>query len=229
VKSGFAQAGCGVLRVMPQASLETHVSPKLALRPRQPDDARDLLVLFNEPDFLETALMRDPFADAGEINAWLDGLQASRRFELVATRDGRCVAFGALYVHGEHFDHCGTLTMGVRSGFRGQGIGAALLRALLATAKRFARLAKIGLTVLVENAPAIRLYRRHGFAIEGLHRRFARRPHGFCDAYSMALLLDEPTIAPSARSAVAPEADRKQVEQLSHGACGARFPQGPQG
>jgi len=216
---------------MPQALSAIHLpparhSPKLAVRPRQPDDAGDLFVLFNEPDFLETALMRDPFADAGEINAWLDGVQASRRFELVVTRDGVCVAFGALYVHAEHFDHCGTLTMGVRSGYRGQGIGAALLRALLATARRFARLAKIGLTVLVENAPAIRLYRRHGFAIEGLHRRFARRAHGFCDAYSMALLLDEPTLAPRA---AAPEADRNPGGQLSHGACGTRIPQAPQG
>jgi putative acetyltransferase len=214
---------------MPQALLDPHISPKLALRPRLPEDAPDLLDLFNEPDFLETALMRDPFADAGEINAWLDGMKASRRFELVATRDGLCVAFGALYVQGEHFDHCGAVTMGVRGGFRRQGIGAALLRALLATAQRFAGLAKIGLTVLVENAPAIRLYRRHGFAIEGLHRRFARRPHGFCDAYSMALLLDEPRPVPDARSALTAEADRKQVEQLSHGACGARFPQAPPG
>jgi len=219
---------------MPQALSETQFppprpSPKLAVRPRQPDDASDLFFLFNEPDFLETALMRDPFADVDEINSWLEGIQASRRFELVVTRDGVCVAFGALYVHAEHFDHCGTLTMGVRSGFRGQGIGTALLRALLTTAGRFAGLAKIGLTVLVENAPAIRLYCRHGFAIEGLHRRFARRPHGFCDAYSMALLLDEPTLAPAARRAAAPEADRNPSGQLSHGACGTRIPQAPQG
>ena len=194
--SGLAQGGWVFLTGMPQAVLENLASParlsaNLALRPRQPDDARDLFLLFNEPDFLETALMRDPFADTGEINHWLDGVQATRRFELVVTGEGRCIAFGALYVHAEHFDHCGTLTMGVRNGFRRQGVGTMLLCALLATARRFAGLAKIALTVLVENEPAIRLYRRHGFAIEGLHRRFARRAHGFCDAYSMAMLLDD--------------------------------------
>jgi putative acetyltransferase len=168
---------------------------EMAIRPRQPCDSADLFVLFNEPDFRETALMRDPFAHPGEIGPWLDSIKASRRFELVVTRDGAAVGFGALYVNGEHFDHCGVLTIGVRREVRGQGIGTALLRALLATAQRFAGLAKIALTVLVENEPAIRLYRRHGFAIEGLHRRFARRGQEFCDAYSMALLLDEP--APS--------------------------------
>jgi putative acetyltransferase len=171
--------------------IDTDVSRALALRPRARRDAADLFALFNEPDFLQTALMRDPFADIAEINPWLDGVQASRRHEAVVTREGVCVAFGALYAHGEHFDHCATLTMGVRKAHRGQGIGGLLVRALLTTGRRLPGLAKIALTVLVDNEPAIRLYRRHGFVVEGLHRRFARRGAGFCDAYSMALLLGE--------------------------------------
>jgi RimJ/RimL family protein N-acetyltransferase len=61
-----------------------------------------------------------------------------------------------------------------------------LLRVLLATAECVAKLTKVQLTVFVDNAPAIQLYQRLGFEIEGIHRQFARRDDGFVSAYSMA-------------------------------------------
>jgi putative acetyltransferase len=38
----------------------------------------------------------------------------------------------------------------------------------------------------VDNAPAIALYKRNGFEIEGTHRDFAFRGGSFVDAYAMA-------------------------------------------
>ncbi len=168
---------------------------RVALRARAAADGPDLFDLFSERGILDHALMREPFASAEELTDWLDGLNATRRFEIVAVHDGRCVGFGAMYVQGEHFNHCGAITLGVREPFRGRGIGGLLLRALLATAQLSAGLAKVQLTVLTDNAAAIRLYNKHGFQFEGLHRRFARRGGRFVDAYSMAALLEPPKAA----------------------------------
>jgi L-phenylalanine/L-methionine N-acetyltransferase len=162
----------------------------VALRSRKPTDAGDLFGLFNERGFLDNALMRDPFVSPAELNQWLDGVAALRRYEVVAVHAGRCVGFAALYGQVEHFDHCGVVTMGVRAAFRGRGVGDLMLAALVATARRVAGFAKLHLTVVVDNAPAIALYRKHGFEIEGFHRRFARQGGTFVDAFSMALMLD---------------------------------------
>ncbi len=47
-------------------------------------------------------------------------------------------------------------------------------------------LKRIELTVYTDNAPAIALYKRNGFEIEGTHRDFAFRGGSFVDAHAMA-------------------------------------------
>lgn len=147
--------------------------------------------MFNEHQFLERASTRAPLADESEVNRWLDGIVAARKFEIVAVSNSTLIAFGGLYVHGDFFDHCGTLMLGVREKAQGRGVGSTLLAILLATAKTRANLRRVQLTVFAGNAPAIRLYRKFGFEFEGLHRSFSRRGTDYVDAYSMAVIFDE--------------------------------------
>jgi ribosomal protein S18 acetylase RimI-like enzyme len=72
------------------------------------------------------------------------------------------------------------LAIGVRATARGQGVGAALLGALVETARR-GRLARISLSVEPDN-PALRLYRRFGF----------RRVGRVGGAWTLLLELDPP-------------------------------------
>ena len=76
--------------------------------------------------------------------------------------------------------------LGVCEKAQGRGVGSTLLAILLATAKLRAKLRKVQLTVFIDNALAIRLYRSFGFEFEGLHRCFSRRGDGY--AYSMAII-----------------------------------------
>ena len=126
-------------------------------------------------------------ANQHEVNRWLDGIIATRKFEIVAMSSAKLVGFGGLYVHGDLHDHCGSLMLGVCGSAQGRGVGSTLVAILLATAKLRANLRKVQLTVFTDNAPAIRLYRSFGFAFEGLHRCFSRRGDGYVDAYSMAV------------------------------------------
>jgi len=60
----------------------------------------------------------------------------------------------------------------------------------MATASIMIGLRRVQLTVFGDNDPAIKLYRRFGFEVEGRHRDFVRRGDGFVDALTMAKLYD---------------------------------------
>ncbi len=74
------------------------------------------------------------------------------------------------------------LNLAVHPDARRQGLGGALLDALLAEAKRRG-LSLVALEVRVSNLGAIALYRSRGFAVAGVRRRFYTAPAE--DAYTM--------------------------------------------
>jgi putative acetyltransferase len=48
------------------------------------------------------------------------------------------------------------------------------------------------LTVYVDNAPAMHLYKRFGFVVEGTHQAYALRDGRYVDAYVMARISTPP-------------------------------------
>ncbi|MBL8834946.1 MAG: GNAT family N-acetyltransferase [Alphaproteobacteria bacterium] len=60
----------------------------------------------------------------------------------------------------------------------GQGVGRALVRAVIARARRIAGLEQVHLTVTRSNAAAVRLYRREGFVVYGVERAAVRLAGG---------------------------------------------------
>lgn len=87
----------------------------------------------------------------------------------------------------EGWRHGGRLGMGVHPVWRRAGLGRALLEATLADA-RARGFERIELEVYAANAPAIRLYERAGFAVEGTRRRCRRLDGVVDDAVLMAVL-----------------------------------------
>ena len=67
----------------------------------------------------------------------------------------------------EGMAHVGRLGMGVKAGFRGQGIGKGLLKTALDQAFRQG-LERVELEVFRSNDSAVRLYEAHGFLCEGV-------------------------------------------------------------
>lgn len=87
----------------------------------------------------------------------------------------------------ETLRHSGTLGMGVAASWRGHGVGTRLLAATLDAAAANG-LTRVELIVRADNAPAIALYRRFGFALEGTCRRYMQVSGQWFDALLMARL-----------------------------------------
>jgi [ribosomal protein S18]-alanine N-acetyltransferase len=147
-------------------------------------------------------LERDLFPD----DAWTPEMFASElsgtgRYYLVAEDGGQLVGYAGLLApahrpsrrapHGQ----ADVLTMAVASSHWGQGIGSALLEALLAEAAARG-CAEVFLEVRADNPRAQRLYLRYGFAEAGLRRGYYQ-PSG-TDAIVMRRPLDHAKPAPGA-------------------------------
>ena len=99
------------------------------------------------------------------------------------------------------------LGMFVAAGHRGGGIGSALLEAVVDWA-RAQNAHKVSLAVWPTNYPAIGLYARYGFRVEGTRRRHYRRRSGeLWEAMWMGLVLDDETPGGPGR----PKPDRPSI------------------
>lgn len=91
----------------------------------------------------------------------------------------------------ERFSHRGEMGISVLKECWGQGVGSALLEAMLSWIRDFPTgLRKIDLTVREDNRRAIALYRKFGFRQEGTIGRFVLIGSTFYDGITMGLLLD---------------------------------------
>jgi putative acetyltransferase len=109
------------------------------------------------------------------------------QYTLVAVVDGEVVGVIGLHTSSRpRVNHRGEIGMMVRDDWQGKGVGKAMMQAVVDLADKWLNLSRIELTVFTDNEPAIALYRKFGFEIEGELRKYAFRDGEFVDAYSMA-------------------------------------------
>lgn len=103
-------------------------------------------------------------------------------YYLGAYDDDVLVGYAGLAVVGRPGDFEASVhTIGVDTTYQGQGIGTALLRALLLRADELS--APVFLEVRTDNDRAVALYERHGFTRIGLRKRYYQP--SVADAYTM--------------------------------------------
>jgi putative acetyltransferase len=106
---------------------------------------------------------------------------------LVAEIDGRVVGCVALAVaKTPRVNHIAELGIMVHADYQRQGIGRALMTAVLDLADKWLMLKRVELRVFVGNEPAIALYRSMGFVVEGTRKFSAIRDGVYADEYLMA-------------------------------------------
>ena len=106
---------------------------------------------------------------------------------LVAEIEGEVVGVIGLQTSSRpRVNHKAEVGMMVRDDWKGKGVGAALMQAVIELADKWLNLTRIELTVFTDNESAIALYRKFGFEIEGTLRKYAFRDGEFVDAFAMA-------------------------------------------
>lgn len=109
---------------------------------------------------------------------------------LVAEEAGEIV--GILTCRGGHrlaTRHSTMLGMSVAKGWRNQGIGSQLMAYAISWAKQSEIVKRIELAVFSSNEPAIHLYQKFGFVVEGRQQKAIFRDSQYHDDLIMALLL----------------------------------------
>jgi len=111
-------------------------------------------------------------------------------FGLVACAQDEVVGHLGLHTFPNHprRRHVGHIGMAVRDDWQGKGAGSALMQAVVDLAEKWLNLSRLELDVYTDNEPAIRLYQKFGFGVEGTLSRFAFRDGHYVDAHLMARL-----------------------------------------
>ncbi|HET7341323.1 MAG TPA: GNAT family N-acetyltransferase [Methylomirabilota bacterium] len=178
-----------IARVAPRKRRGT---PTVSLRPFRRADLPTVIAWRRDPDLRRGTLWSDAVFGPREARRWLrtvsDG-DASRVTLAIALRgSGRLVGLTSL----TRIDRrAGTAYFGIVVGEKdcwGRGIARETLGRMLRRARAL-RLRRILLEVAADNARAIELYTRAGFATERVLRRRLARAEGLVDVIAMAFAL----------------------------------------
>jgi len=158
----------------------------LTIRAREPSDWQEITALLALPR-VRWGTLRLPFMSAEETRRWMEK-PADGHTAIVALLDGQLVGSADLTASKGRRSHVGGIGMCVHDNFHRRGIGSRLLATLADIADNWLNLRRLELTVYVDNEPAVRLYRKFGFEIEGRRRADAFRDGAFVDSFAMARL-----------------------------------------
>ena len=152
------------------------------------------------------AIMGDPDVLAGLLQlphpteaAWKKRIEempigpTTAELFIVAERGGEVVGNAGVHpIAHVRRRHAAGIGMAVAKHAQGQGVGTALMAAIVDWADNWAQLLRLELTVYTDNAAAQALYRKFGFVHEGTHRAYAIRDGAYVDTLAMARLHPHP-------------------------------------
>ncbi|WP_251849025.1 N-acetyltransferase [Atlantibacter hermannii] len=159
----------------------------IVIRHAEPGDTEAVHRLFTQPEVYANTLQVPHPSRA----MWQERMnqKSPGQYDLVAIVEDQVV--GHLMIAAEtrpRRSHVASFGLCVDAARHNQGIATALLREMIAMCDNWLRIERIELTVFVDNAPAIALYQKLGFDIEGTGKRYGLRDGDYIDAYFMARL-----------------------------------------
>jgi putative acetyltransferase len=171
----------------------------IVIRRPRPEDAAAVVATMGDPDVL-SGLLQLPYPTEASWKKRIEEAPVgptSADLFIVAERGG--VVVGNAGVHPPPHvrrRHTGAIGLAVAKHAQGQGVGTALMQAIVDWADNWAQLLRLELTVYTDNEAARALYRKFGFELEGTHRAYALRNGVYVDAFCMARLHPKPPRLP---------------------------------
>lgn len=159
----------------------------IVIRALEPEDYIDVATLYSGPNVVAGSLhLPHPAQDMWRRRLENTDTETPR---LVAAVEGMVVGAASLEIGEGRRRHSGLIEMAVRDDYQGRGVGAALIEAMIDLAEGWLGLVRLEMVVFTDNTPALTLYKRHGFEVEGTLRRYAYRNGALADVYTMARLV----------------------------------------
>lgn len=133
-------------------------------------DAAAIATIYNQGIVDRIATLETEERAAEERLQWLAG-RGPRHPVLVAELDGTVVGWGSLneFNPRKAYDFVADFSVYIERGWRGKGVGSALLRALIARAKQLGY-HKMVLSAFPWNTAGMALYEKYGFRTVGIYR-----------------------------------------------------------
>ena len=157
---------------------------EIVIRHAEPKDAEALRQNYMHPEvYHDTLQLPHP-----SLEHWQERLSPKPgQKRLVACIDEQVVGHLSItVVQRPRRSHVADFGVSVDSRWHNRGVASALMRTMIDMCDNWLRVERIELTVFADNAPAIAVYKKYGFEIEGTGRRYALRNGEYVDAYYMA-------------------------------------------
>jgi putative acetyltransferase len=180
-----AETGSDIKSAPPLDSVQCPLAG-LVLRAQEPSDWPGIAALTELPK-VRWGTLRLPYTRQEYWRKRSENLPEERT-GIVAVLDGSIIGSGDLWYGKGRRRHSAGIGLSVHDDFQGRGIGTALMAALIDVADNWLDLKRLELEVYTDNAPALRLYRKFGFEIEGTRRRDTFRDGKYVDSFAMARL-----------------------------------------
>jgi L-phenylalanine/L-methionine N-acetyltransferase len=172
----------------------------IVIRRPRPEDAAAILATMNDPGVLP-GLLQLPYATEAMWRKRIEEMPVgptTAELFIVAECGGKVVGNAGCHpLQHVRRRHAAGIGMAVAKDAQGQGVGSALMAAIIDWADNWAQLLRLELTVYTDNDAAVALYRKFGFLHEGTHRAYALRDGVYIDAHCMARLHPSPPRLPS--------------------------------
>ena len=162
---------------------------EISIRASETHDIEAIWHLYCEPNSYSNTLQL-PYSS---LSQWQQRLANTTNFYSLVAVDASGTLLGQLGF--ERFEsprrqHVINFGMAVIAAAQDQGIGSALIEAMLDLAVNWLAIKRIELEVYTDNEPAIRLYQKMGFVIEGTAKNYAFRDGELVDAHLMAYVVN---------------------------------------
>jgi len=158
----------------------------LIIRRAEPSDYEAIAKIFTHPKVLWGTL-QIPYPS---LEQWRKKVAEVPEgfYSLVACVDGEVVGQIGLHTspNRPRRRHVGEIGMMVRDDWQGKGIGTALMQAAVDLADKWLNLSRLELDVVFDNEPAIKLYKKFGFQVEGTRIGYVFRDGQYVDTLMMA-------------------------------------------
>src|SRR4030066_1527057 len=150
---------------------------RILLRPLHPGDRQALMVLFSPVSSEDLRYMRHNVKDSQVICRWVDNLDYTKVFPLVAVFGSPIVGLASLHLNQGPARHRAEVRVFLPKDFRPRGVGARLLQGLIELAKRH-NLYIIEAQIPSDQTPIIRSFQNLGFEPKTVFDDYYMLPDG---------------------------------------------------